>query len=149
MTKNNSIMGINELVDIFGDFYKNAKDYVNEKTGELKNIRFSDSFGNLVPYKYNKENGLITIEAVIAGHSSKDIKARYNKVTNVIKIYDENDVPIDSRPWYYNELNLEFELPKTVHPETFVKSIENGVITISVQYSDENPDDYDKEFEIV
>lgn len=88
----------------------------------------------LTPYKFDVTDGIIKVEVVVTGHKPEDIKVRYNKKSHVLHITDESTEPKD-KPWYYSTLDLEFELPETTIKENFIKHIENGLLSITTDYT--------------
>ena len=88
------------------------------------------------PYKSITKDGVVTIEVVVAGHNPNDVKVKWNESEHILNIVDETKV--ENAPWYYEKLDLTFELPETTVKESFVKKIANGVLTVSAKYE---PDD--------
>ncbi|MBP5722735.1 MAG: Hsp20 family protein [Bacteroidales bacterium] len=129
----NTKFDFTNIGDCFEDLLKVIEPIYKEKD-YLKDVDFHDVFTGPVNYRYKENDGLVTIETVITGHNPDNVKVKYNKNTNTLKIVDECDVPEENRPWYYNELKLELQLPEHVEQKTFVKHIENGVLTVTVNY---------------
>jgi HSP20 family molecular chaperone IbpA len=131
MSKNYpTTFGINDLADvltnIFGEGIKVNPDW------QLKDV-----FKDEVPYRYNEKHGIVSVEAVVAGHKPENIKVTYNESKHVLRITDNTVVTEDS-PWYFNDLRLEFTLPETTDSSTFVKTIENGVLVLTVLYKEDS-----------
>lgn len=134
--KNNEFnLGLSEFVDSIGRFLGDAKQSISDKFDSLKELR--ENFQGTIPYSYKVENGVIVIEIIVTGHTPECISVRYNKKANVLKVEDKCDIPEEKRPWYLNILNLEFVLPKTTINDSFVKNIQNGVLTITAKYVDD------------
>lgn len=130
MSKNYpTAFGINDIADaltnIFGEGIKVNPDW------QLKDV-----FKDEVPYRYNEKDGLASIEAVVAGHKPENIKVTYNDSKHILRITDNTVVTEDS-PWYFNDLRLEFTLPETTDSSTFIKTIENGVLVLTVLYKED------------
>lgn len=130
MSKNYpTTFGINDLADaltnIFGEGIKVNPDW------QLKDV-----FNDEVPYRYNEKDGIVSVEAVVAGHKPENIKVTYNDSKHILRITDNTVVTEDS-PWYFNDLKLEFTLPETTDSSTFIKTIENGVLVLTVLYKDD------------
>ena len=130
MSKNYpTTFGINDLADvltnIFGEGIKVNPDW------QLKDV-----FKDEVPYRYNEKDGLVSVEAVVAGHKPENIKVTYNDSKHILRITD-NTLVIEDSPWYFNDLKLEFTLPETTDSSTFLKTIENGVLVLTVLYKDD------------
>lgn len=131
MSKNYpTTFGINDLADtltnIFGEGIKVNPDW------QLKDV-----FKDEVPYRYNEKDGLVSVEAVVAGHKPENIKVTYNDSKHILRITDNTVVTEDS-PWYFNDLKLEFTLPETTDSSTFLKTIENGVLVLTVLYKEDS-----------
>jgi hypothetical protein len=47
-------------------------------------------------------------------------------------------VVTEDSPWYFNNLKLEFTLPETTDSSTFLKTIENGVLMLTVLYKEDS-----------
>jgi len=123
-------LGVNNIADaltnIFGDGIKVNPDW------QLKDV-----FNDEVPYRYNEKGGVVSVEAVVAGHRPENIKVTYNDSKHILRIKDESTMlSEESAPWYYNSLNLEFTLPETTDSSTFIKTIENGVLALTVLYKE-------------
>ena len=131
MSKNYSAaFGINDIADaltnIFGEGIKVNPDW------QLKDV-----FKDEVPYRYNEKDGIVSVEAVVAGHKPEHIKVTYNDDKHILRIKDESTMTSEeATPWYYSSLNLEFTLPETTDSSTFIKTIENGVLVLTVFYKD-------------
>ena len=130
MSKNYpTTFGINDLADaltnIFGDGIKVNPDW------QLKDV-----FKDEVPYRYNEKDGIVSVQAVVAGHKPENIKVTYNDSKHILRITDNTVVTEDS-PWYFNDLRLEFSLPETTDSSTFIKTIENGVLVLTVLYKED------------
>lgn len=121
--------GINDIADaltnIFGEGIKVNPDW------QLKDV-LKDG----VPYRYNEKDGVVSVEAVVAGHKPENIKVTYNDSKHILRITDNTVVTEDS-PWYFNDLKLEFTLPETTDSSTFLKTIENGVLVLTVLYKED------------
>ena len=129
---NESFFGISDFVDGFSRFLGDAKQNIVEKLNTTNDFKLN--LYDTVPYRYSAENGLITIEAVVAGHTAECIKVCYDKESKILKIEDNCDIPEENRPWYLNELKLKFKLPETTSYKTFVKNLQNGVLTVTAKY---------------
>lgn len=130
MSKNYpTAFGINDIADaltnIFGEGIKVNPDW------QLKDV-----FKDEVPYRYNEKGGVVCVEAVVAGHKPENIKVTYNDSKHILRITDNTVVTEDS-PWYFNDLRLEFTLPETTDSSTFIKTIENGVLVLTVLYKED------------
>ena len=132
MSKNYpTTFGINDLADtltnIFGEGIKVNPDW------QLKDV-----FKGEVPYRYNEKDGIVSVQAVVAGHKPEYIKVTYNDSKHILRIKDESTMASEeTTPWYYDSLNLEFTLPETTDSSTFVKTIENGVLVLTVLYKED------------
>lgn len=130
MSKNYpTTFGINDLADaltnIFGEGIKVNPDW------QLKDV-----FKDEVPYRYNEKDGVVSVEAVVAGHKPENIKVTYNDSKHILRITD-NTVATENSPWYFSDLKLEFTLPETTDSITFLKTIENGVLVLTVLYKED------------
>lgn len=126
-----------KMLEPFVDYNEGSKSLVSdiESNPYFKKLQKKlDTLG--CPYKHIEKDGVCTVEAVVAGHNPNNIKVKWNENEHILKIVDE--VKVDNTPWYYENLDLMFHLPETTDKETFVKKIENGVLTVSVRYE---PDD--------
>ena len=130
MSKNYpTTFGINDIADaltnIFGEGIKVNPDW------QLKDV-----FKGEVPYRYNEKNGIVSVEVVVAGHKPENIKVTYNDSKHILRITD-NTLVTEDTPWYFGDLKLEFTLPETTDSATFLKTIENGVLVLTVLYKDD------------
>lgn len=133
MSKNYpTAFGINDLADaltnIFGEGIKVNQDW-----------QVKDVFKDDVPYRYKEKDGVVSVEVVVAGHKPENIKVTYNDSKHILRIKDESTMTSErATPWYYNSLNLELALPETTDSSTFIKTIENGVLVLTVLYKEDS-----------
>ena len=130
MSKNYpATFGINDIADaltnIFGEGIKVNPDW------QLKDVLKDE-----VPYRYNEKDGIVSVEVVVAGHKPENIKVTYNDSKHILRITD-NTLVTEDTPWYFGDLKLEFTLPETTDSATFLKTIENGVLVLTVLYKDD------------
>ena len=117
---------INDIADALTNIFGEANEIQNLKLNELIDV----------PYSYNAKDGIVSVEAVVAGQNPDFIKVKYNDSKHVLRITDEFTTT-EETPWYFIPLNLEFTLPETTNSSTFLKTIENGVLTVTVCYDEE------------
>ena len=124
--------GVNDIADALTNIF-------NEGIKVNPDWQLKDAFKDEVPYRYNEKDGIVSVEAVVAGHKPENIKVTYNDNKHVLRVKDESTMSSEeTTPWYYNSLNLEFTLPETTDSSTFIKTIENGVLVLTVLYKEDS-----------
>ena len=111
----------------------------------MQSSKTLDAIKTSVPHKLDIQNGSITLDVIITGHDSSNIKVKWDGETHVLKIVDVVDEKEHETrsgkelPWYYTPLKLEFTLPEFTDKTTFEKRFANGVLTVTAKYKEENP----------
>ena len=111
----------------------------------MQSSKTVDTLQTTVPHKLDIQNGSITLDVIITGHDTSNIKVKWNDETHVLKIVDvvdekEQETRSGKRlPWYYTPLKLEFTLPEYTDWNSFEKRFANGVLTVTAKYKEENP----------
>lgn len=134
---------LEKLGEIVNDYNHYGEDKLRKKSwGNGRQLWDNYNREKTVPYSFKAENGIVNVEAVVAGHEPEDIKVLYNKNSKTLKITDIKNLK-EETPWYYNDLKLEFTMPDTIYDGSFKKNIKNGVLTVEAEYGigEENSSD--------
>ncbi len=111
----------------------------------MQSSKTLDAIKTSVPHKLDIQNGSIILDVIITGHDSSNIKVKWNNETHVLKVVDAVDEKEHEtrggaeRPWYYTPIMLEFQLPEYTDGNSFEKRFSNGVLTVTANYHEENP----------
>ena len=124
-----------KLLEPYKDYNEGCKSFI----ADIENMPYLKSLQKKLEtcnFRRIAKDGVYTVEVVVAGHNPDNIKVKWEESEHLLMIVDE--AKPENAPWYYETLDLTFYLPETTDKETFVKKIENGVLTVTVRYE---PDD--------
>lgn len=107
-------------------------DVVNEKKECIKEY-VDGKLSACTMYRDKVEDGLWILEVVAPGYDEDMVRVTVNPIEKTITIKNDYDGELE---WYMNHIDVSVAIPDGVNMDTLLKTIEDGVITISASISD-------------